>query len=102
MRKLYLSLFLPLFMLLSQQGAVWHQIGHLSGKPSPAEHQKELPANKLCESCLAFSHLAVAGTPALPTLDLAEFGYARAESFAAVFVASDAPAACSRGPPTCL
>ena len=31
MRKHLLHLLLPLFMLLSQQGAVWHGIGHLSG-----------------------------------------------------------------------
>ncbi|HMC14052.1 MAG TPA: hypothetical protein VKI18_00365 [Albitalea sp.] len=102
MRKLYLSLILPLLMLLSQQGAVWHEIGHLSETSSPAERNKQQPADKVCESCLAFAHLAVAAKPDVPALPLAELSFARITADAVPFIASDAPAQRSRGPPRFL
>ena len=102
MRKLCLSLLLPLLMLLSQQGAVWHEIGHLSGAPFPLEPQKQQPVDKLCESCLAFAHLAAAATPALPSLQLADFSFAVTAADALIFIAADAPSQRSRGPPAFL
>ena len=98
MRKLYLSLVLPLLMLLSQQGAVWHEIGHLSNAPSPFE-QKRQPGDKLCETCLAFAHLTAAAKPEVPSLSLPAFRHALPSADPVPFVAADAPSQRSRGPP---
>ena len=101
MRKLYLSLVLPLLMLLSQQGAVWHEIGHLGSGSSPVE-QKKQPVDKVCESCLAFAHLAAAAKPEVASVQLADFEFALAAADAVPFIAADAPTQRSRGPPTFL
>jgi hypothetical protein len=101
MRKLYLSFVLPLFMLLSQQGAAWHEIGHLRS-PAPLEQGKQQPADKLCESCLAFAHLSAAAKPDIPTLALPPFAHALPPADAVAFVAADAPTQRSRGPPSFL
>lgn len=98
MRKLLLSLVLPLLMLLSQQGAVWHELEHLAGTPA----DKRQPADKLCDACLAFAHLATAAKPEVLPLQLARFGFAFAAADAVHAVASDAPARRSRGPPAVL
>ena len=107
MRKLYLSLLLPLFMLLSQQGAVWHEIGHLSNAPSPYEQkekekQQQQPGDRLCEQCLAFAHLSAAAKPEVPSISLPAFHHALPSADAVPFVAADAPTQRSRGPPSFL
>jgi hypothetical protein len=102
MRKFYLSLVLPLLMLLSQQGAVWHEIGHLADVPSPVEQGKQQPVDKLCESCLAFAHLAVAAKPEVPALMMPGFSHTRPAANAVRFIAADTPAQRSRGPPNFL
>jgi hypothetical protein len=101
MRKVYLALVLPLFMLLSQQGAVLHEIGHLSETPSPLE-QKRQPADKLCETCLAFAHLSAAAKPEVPQIALPAFQHALPSADPVPYVAADAPSQRSRGPPTFL
>ena len=75
MRKHLLHWLLPLLMLLSQQGAVWHGIGHLTDARGHAPagatvaHGTDaqdgqshadadpLPVDPLCETCLAFDDL---------------------------------------------
>ena len=111
MRKFYLSLLLPLLMLLAQQGALWHEIGHVSLKasasqtntPLSVEQQRELQSmDKLCESCLAFAQLAaVAKTEVLP-LNLLSFGFGFARTVAVLSISADAPALRARGPPSFL
>ena len=98
MRKLYLSWLLPLLMLVSQQGAYWHELGHLR-PPAEQTQEKKQTAEKLCEACLAFAHLAdltetAAFEPALLSLSFG-FTFPRTESA----LPSEAPAARSRGPP---
>ena len=44
MRKLSWSLLLPIFLLLSQQGELRHEIGHLA--QPPATSKKQGPAGK--------------------------------------------------------
>ena len=100
MRKLYLSLFLPLLMLLSQQGAVWHEIGHLRNS-SPLE-QKQQPADKLCETCLSFAHLSAAAKPEVPVIALPAFTHVLPSADPVPFMAADAPTQRSRGPPVLL
>lgn len=113
MRKLYISLLLPFFMLLVQQGAVWHELGHLVGNDtttviSSAEQHDSvkqdtgLSADKLCEICLAFAQVSgTAKTDAL-LLSLLSFGLAPAQWVATPNVAAEAPALRNRGPPIFL
>ena len=101
MRRLYLSLAMALMMLMSQQGVVWHEIGHLSGS-SPAQLQKQKPIDKLCSGCLAFAHLAVSVKPEIQTPPALAGDHPLVAPQAVVSVAADAPRHRSRGPPLSL
>ncbi|HZE91370.1 MAG TPA: hypothetical protein VE029_06655 [Rhizobacter sp.] len=102
MHQLCLSLVLPLLMLLSQQGAAWHEIEHLREVPSPVERQHKHAGDPLCKTCLAFAHLAVAAKPEIATPELLQVSHARVAAAAVAFVAPHAPAERSRGPPHSL
>lgn len=107
MRKLLASLVLPLLMLLAQQGAVWHEVGHLARPaaeqpPGPQQPAGKQGLDRLCESCLACAHLAFAARAEAPVLALAAVAHAPAMAAAVAFIAADAPSACSRGPPAAL
>jgi len=104
MRKLLLALLLPFVFLLSQQGAVMHELGHLAdaasraagGGPRQASHQ---PGDLQCEACLAYAHLAGVVTANVVPPALLRFGFGVPAGQAPAFIAADAPAARSRGPP---
>lgn len=105
MRKLLLSILLPFVLLLSQQGAVVHEISHLaeftSGRtsgPGPTGHQ---PGDLQCEGCLAFAHLAGVATAHVVPPALLSFSFRVPDNEAPAFIAADAPTARSRGPPVC-
>ncbi len=114
MRKLYLSLLLPFFMLLVQQGAVWHEMGHLpgnatnttaassSGQPDKAQQDKELSADKLCEVCLAFAQVSGVAKTDVPLLGVLSFNHALAQWLATPVATAEAPAQRNRGPPAFL
>ena len=106
MRKLLLSLLLPFVFLLSQQGALVHEISHLAATTSgvaggqvPAGHQ---PGDLQCEACLAFAHLAGVATAHVVPPALLSFSFQVPVDAAPVFIAADAPSARSRGPPPVL
>jgi hypothetical protein len=101
-RSLLLSLLLPLLMLASQQGALWHEVGHLSDTSAPAQDGKRQPIDRLCEQCLAYAQMATAATPAVPVLPLLAVSFAAPQADTLPFVAADAPRARSRGPPSFL
>ncbi len=65
MRKLFLILLLPFLMLLAQQGAVRHELVHLT-ESSQSEHQKQHPGDTLCDTCLSFAHIAASAAPDMP------------------------------------
>lgn len=113
MRKLLLAFLLPVILLLSQQGAVTHEIGHIAdgvaraggkldgagaGSASGAHRAGDLQ----CDACLSFAHLAgIATAQALPP-GLLSFSFHFRVIEAPAFIAADAPAARSRGPPSFL
>ena len=106
MRKLLLSLVLPFVLLLSQQGAVTHELGHLAealsqpaGGTEPSGHKG---GDLQCEACLAFAHLAGVATAHVAHPALLSFSFAVPANEAPVFIAADAPSARSRGPPQVL
>ncbi len=106
MRKLLLTFVLPLILLFSQQGAVVHELSHLTDAVSRAaagEGSSGQQAGDLqCEACLAFAHLAGVATAHVAHPALLSFSFAVPANEAPVFIAADAPTARSRGPPTFL
>ena len=102
MRKLYLSLLMPLLMLLSQQGMVWHEIGHLSTTPASSSQKQQPASDKLCDVCYAFAHLGAGSVPEMPKLALASLEHVHALTDVVSAIAAELPAQRSRGPPSFL
>jgi hypothetical protein len=116
MRKLLFAFLLPVILLLSQQGAVLHEIGHITdfadrtgvgvGAQSDAQTGSEPGSHQAsdlqCQACLAFAHLAGVATATVVPPALLSFSFHFAVIEAPAFIAADAPAARSRGPPTFL
>ena len=103
MRKLLLILVLPLVLLFSQQGAVTHELSHLTdavarlaGGAGSSGHQA---GDLQCEACLAFAHLAGVATVHVVPPALLSFSFELPANEAPAFIAADAPTARSRGPP---
>jgi hypothetical protein len=118
MRKLLFAILLPVILLLSQQGAVLHEIGHItdfadragtgvgvgarSGAQTGSEPGSHQASDLQCQACLAFAHLAGVATATVVPPALLGFSFHFAVIEAPAFIAADAPAARSRGPPTFL
>jgi hypothetical protein len=106
MRKLLLTLLLPFVFLLSQQGAVTHELGHLADAVSRAAGGQESPGHAprdlQCQACLAFAHLAGVATAQVVPPALLSFSFRIPANESPAFIAADAPTARSRGPPTFL
>ena len=103
LRRMRLSLLLPLLLILSQHGAWLHELSHATyaaGAHHPAAEQAGVSfENGLCPSCQSFGQLGSALTSASPNLPdptcapapRAEHHYAQPSA--------DLPARRSRGPP---
>jgi hypothetical protein len=109
MRKLLLAFLLPFVILLSQQGAVTHEIGHIAdfvaragGTVNGQDAGSHQAGDLQCEACLAFAHLAGMATTHVVPPALASFSFHFSVVEAPAFIAADAPTARSRGPPTFL
>jgi len=106
MRKLLLTLLLPFVFLLSQQGAVTHELSHLTDAATRAaggpDRSGHLPGDLQCEACLAFAHLAGVATAQVVPPALLSFSFQIPANESPAFIAADAPAARSRGPPVLL
>ena len=101
-RRLALLFALPLCMLLSQQGAWQHELGHLRGAATAGESGRQQPASQPCESCLAYAQVASIAQPGVPLLVLPSLSHARPVASAVVFGQAEAPRPRSRGPPAFL
>ena len=106
MRKLLFSFLLPFVFLLSQQGAVVHEISHLAELTAPGAANgpgsSVHPGDLQCEACLAFAHLAGVATAHVVPPALLSFSFPVPGNQAPAFIAADAPTARSRGPPVLL
>jgi hypothetical protein len=106
MRKLLVTFLLPFVFLLSQQGAVMHELGHLTDAVSRAAagqgQSGQQPGDLQCEACLAFAHLAGVATAQVVPPALLSFSFGIPANEAPAFIAADAPTARSRGPPVLL
>ena len=65
MRALFRSFLLAIALLLTQQGAVLHGLGHATGAAvrSDAGDHEHPGAGDLCVACVAFSQVASGATP---------------------------------------
>ena len=103
MRKLLLTFLLPFVFLLSQQGAVMHELGHLADAASRAAAGQGQPGHQpgdlQCEACLAYAHLAGVVTAQVVSPVLLAFSFGIPANASPAFIAADAPTARSRGPP---
>lgn len=106
MRKLLLTLLLPFVFLLSQQGALTHELSHLSDAASRAaggsDRSGRVPGDLQCEACLAFAHLTGVVTVQVVPPALLSFNFQIPANESPAFVAADAPTARNRGPPLSL
>jgi hypothetical protein len=103
-RRLTLSVLLPLLLLLSQQGALLHELSHLAAGSGPAKAEARAEAvgvdTDLCLDCLAFGQIAGLAQFDLPVMASPD-GLRHqliAESSRSVAEAG-APAPRTRGPP---
>jgi hypothetical protein len=106
-RKPYLPILLPIFLLLAQQGAVVHELGHVADDVYRVERRNQQPGPQhtpgtTCEKCVVFAHLSGAVTPHILGIDLLPLAHALSGRVAIGRRSADTPAARSRGPPFLL
>ncbi|PZP34499.1 MAG: hypothetical protein DI603_05980 [Roseateles depolymerans] len=106
MRKHLLQLLLPLALLLSQQGAVWHELAHLGSLKNAAAEARADGADEgtdaLCTLCLAYAHLAAGMEAPEARLPLLQVRHECAWPCAGTPLPQRALKARSRGPPQFL
>ncbi len=101
-RRLTLSVLLPLILLFSQQGALLHELSHWHLPSTTADVKAEAVSvdTDICLDCLAFAQvagLAQFDLPALPAHD--GLGYHFVSEAARSVAEASTPALRSRGPP---
>ena len=102
MRRLSLSWILSLLLVFAQQGAVLHELGHLSHGDrgsAPALRADAHLIDSACSTCAAFAQVTnpAAGTAGTLAASAAAYLPTPAPSYAVV--AADAPTPRNRGPP---
>jgi hypothetical protein len=104
LRRLTLSILMPLLLLLSQQGALQHELSHVhvpsvSADAGPQARAADLDTD-LCLACLAFAQvggLARFDVPVVPAVDSLAYHFAPEPVRHVAELAL--PVARSRGPP---
>jgi hypothetical protein len=100
-RKVLLSLGLWLLLLVGQQGAVLHELGHVCRAAAHTEIalHADAAADETCELCLGYSQLATPASHSVPVflLERVASRIGTERSLAATPV--DLPTPRSRGPP---
>lgn len=92
-----------MMLLLSQQLGHMHAMSHLADGRVNSSHNKQLPVEKVCELCLAFSAVGAALTSSFPPLPTTAAVYPLAVVVAPQFPALARVAAFrSRAPPAVL
>ena len=103
MRRTWLSWLLPILMLIAQQGAYLHELSHY--RPATEQGQtgdKKHVADRLCDGCLAYSHLADLARFSVFQPPLLALGHSLVEAVAWSARPGTAPCARSRRPPALL
>lgn len=107
LRRLTLSILLPMVLLFSQQGALLHELSHWHVVPASVSAAASGPQaqavdidNDFCLSCLGFAQIGgLAKFDALPTLELDSLSYHFAADAVRHVAELALPVARSRGPP---
>jgi hypothetical protein len=104
-RKCFLSLLLPIFLLLAQQAAVLHELAHFVADVERAEARGKQPDPQQlpgapCEKCLVFAHLSGAIAPSIPAIVIPQLAFALLGRVAEAQRSTESPSARSRGPPS--
>jgi len=98
-RKVLRSLLLLLALLVSQQGALLHELSHLSDASAPAT-SNDGKAHLPCETCLSFAHIVgvVHSSEVAPALLATAEHWVGAQTVPSR--GADAPAHAARDPPS--
>lgn len=101
MRRLSLPWILSLLLVFAQQGAVLHELGHLShgDRGSAPALRAQLPADGSCVTCEAFAQVANPASGAAHTLSASASVYLPTPARVYAIVAADVLTPRSRGPP---
>jgi hypothetical protein len=100
-RRLSLPWVLSLLLVFAQQGAVLHELGHLSAgeRAAGSALRAQLPAGGPCATCEAFAQLANPASGAAHTLSASAPAYFAAPAPVYAIIAADTLTPRSRGPP---
>ncbi len=108
-RKFHFSFLLPILLVLAQQGAILHELGHyrsaaiLAARQGQANSQdQDQPPGARCETCLLYAELAGAATPHFPAFIAPHLAYDFWQQAEVAQRSTDIPLARSRGPPILL
>jgi hypothetical protein len=101
MRRLSLPWVLSLLLVFAQQGAVLHELEHLSTgeRAAGAALRAQLPAGGPCATCEAFAQLANPVSGTAHTLSASAPVYLPTPAPVYAIIAADTPTPRSRGPP---
>ena len=103
MRRSSLALLLSFLLVLVQQGAVLHELGHLSHGDSAAITALRAGSHALsgayCPACEGFAQIAHPAAAAMPAVAVGPSGYLPTPDPRYAIVAANPPTPRSRGPP---
>jgi hypothetical protein len=103
MRRRSLTWVLSLLLLLTQHGAVLHELSHLiHGKAAHGamlDLSDQLPDNGTCPTCLAFSQVANPATASAIVLSFCPAALTPTVDPSYAFIGAETPTPRSRGPP---
>jgi hypothetical protein len=100
-RRLPLAWILSLLLVFAQQGAVLHELGHLSHGDrgdGPALSAQQ-PADSICPTCEAFAQVANPAAGAADTFAACAPAFLAVPAPSCAFLGADTPTPRSRGPP---
>ena len=100
-RRLGFALWLALALVVGQQAAALHALGHATEQLSHKQDSKQ-PAQSKCGECFVCSQLGAGAATTIPEVAIVECGVATAFAEAASAHAAPILAYRSRGPPTLL
>ena len=102
-QRLLRSLMLPLLLLLAQQGAVLHELGHCAAAHAHQDKKQQPARDEVCDLCLVFSHVdATAASISAVVPLLAHLCHELAPVLPVAAGGLELPAQRSRGPPRFL
>jgi hypothetical protein len=103
MHRRSLTWVLSLLLLLTQHGAVLHELSHLSHATAAhgalLDRSEQLPNDGTCPTCLAFSQVANPATASAIVLSLSPAALTPTVDPSYAFLGVETPTPRSRGPP---